>query len=354
MPLWKFGKLQNQSLEHSKKSKAKPSVKQHARARKLRQQGQSTTKAARKSYGPEVDELVAEIDIPQSEIEIKCNNFYDNNVKATSKDTVLIERRTRLQSACGVWRKEKAPRLTSSNFGSVARRNPKILVTPLIRRLLYSTFKGNTYTRHGLHEEAATIIDYEALKSKQTGKNIIVKQCGLYICEKNPFLGSSPDGIVTEDGKSVGLIEIKNVLKNKTITFEKQASLPSNKRAGFCLKLGEDGKLQLDPKHDYFYQVHGQMNICGYDWVDFVVRAVNPYQIHIQRIHRDLKLWNDTILPKLKAFYFKAMLPELAAPRHGKMPGIREPGIWVWLYYVLLLKGIKIENTVNQLYLACD
>ena len=33
--------------------------------------------------------------------------------------------------------------------------------------------------------------------------------------------------------------------------------------------------------------------------------------------------------PKLKAFYFKAILPELAFPRHGKSPGIREPGLWV-------------------------
>lgn len=35
------------------------------------------------------------------------------------------------------------------------------------------------------------------------------------------------------------------------------------------------------------------------------------------------------MLPKLKAFYFEALLPELAVPRDGKYPGIREPGLWV-------------------------
>jgi hypothetical protein len=35
------------------------------------------------------------------------------------------------------------------------------------------------------------------------------------------------------------------------------------------------------------------------------------------------------MLPKLQAFYFKALLPELASPRDGKCPGIREPGLWV-------------------------
>ena len=33
------------------------------------------------------------------------------------------------------------------------------------------------------------------------------------------------------------------------------------------------------------------------------------------------------MLPKLQAFYFKALLPELASPRDGKCPGIREPGL---------------------------
>ncbi len=326
LPLWKHGRLQAKSLEMSKKSKAKPSVKQHARERKLRQQGQSTSKAARKAYGVEVEELVAESDISKSELESKCDTFYEKNVKVTAKDVSLIEKRTRLQSACGVWRKEKAPRLTSSNFGQVLRRNPKIAVTTLVRQLAYPKFKGNSYTNHGLNEEPATKMDYEALKSKETGKNVIVKQCGLYICEENPFLGSSPDGIVTEDGKPVGLIEMKNVLKNKTITFEKQAV---KKKSTFCLKLDDNGKLYLNTKHEYFYQIHGQMNICNFEWVDFVVRSLNPYQIYIQRVYRDQAFWNDTMPPKLKAFYFKAMLPELAAPRNGKLPGIREPGIWV-------------------------
>ncbi len=331
LPLWKHGRLQAKMLEMSKKSKAKPSVKKHARERKLRQQGQSTSKAARKSYGPEVEELVVESDVSKSELETKCDTFYEKNVKVTAKDVSLIERRTRLQSASGVWRKEKAPRLTSSNFGKVLRRNPKIAVTHLVRQLAYPKFKGNSYTNHGIKEEPATKMDYEALKSKETGKNVVVKQCGLYVCEENPFLGSSPDGIVTEDGKPVGLIEMKNVLKNKTITFEKQAV---KKKSTFCLKLDENGKLYLNPKHEYFYQIHGQMNICNFEWVDFVVRSLNPYQIHIQRMYRDRALWNDTMLPKLKAFYFKAMLPELAAPRNGKLPGIREPGIWVCKHFM--------------------
>ena len=35
------------------------------------------------------------------------------------------------------------------------------------------------------------------------------------------------------------------------------------------------------------------------------------------------------MLPKLTAFYHQVLLSELAAPRYNKVPGIREPGIWV-------------------------
>jgi hypothetical protein len=37
------------------------------------------------------------------------------------------------------------------------------------------------------------------------------------------------------------------------------------------------------------------------------------------------------MLPKLQAIYMQGLLPELACPRKGKSPGIREPGIWVSL-----------------------
>ena len=55
----------------------------------------------------------------------------------------------------------------------------------------------------------------------------------------------------------------------------------------------------------------------------------NPYELHIERISFDTKLWTNIILSKIKAFYHKALLPEIVIPRHGEIPGIREPGIWV-------------------------
>ena len=66
--------------------------------------------------------------------------------------------------------------------------------------------------------------------------------------------------------------------------------------------------------------------VSGKPWVDFVVPKTNPHQPFVESIYHNPKFCQEELLPKLKAFYFHALLPELAVPRDGKSPGIREPG----------------------------
>ena len=215
-------------------------------------------------------------------------------------------------------------RITSSIIGAVFRRRPTLKVTPLVRRMLYGTFSGNQYTRHGLTEERSAIPDYETFHN-QHGSKIKVKPSGLVIDMKYPWMACSPDGVVTEQGKVIGLVEVKNLLKNKSLTLRETAS----KVKGFWLEVcGKN--LQLKNGHDYFYLCPGQMQICDLPWVDFVVRSTNPHQLHVERLYRDNNWWESTVIPKLKAFYDVVLLPELACPRDGKEPGIREPTLpWV-------------------------
>ena len=137
-------------------------------------------------------------------------------------------------------------------------------------------------------------------------------------------MAGSPDGIVTTSEGDTGLIEIKNLLHSKPLNLWQAASGNKN----FCLEI-MNGKLQLKKTHIYFYQCHGLLHVCEKEWIDFVVRKLNPHQIHIERIYKDNHLWENIMLPKLTAFYYKVILPELASPREGKSPGIREPVIWV-------------------------
>ena len=101
---------------------------------------------------------------------------------------------------------------------------------------------------------------------------------------------------------------------NTTVTLTRQAAkLKTMKK--FCLQIC-DGQLKLKVNHNYYYQCQGLMNVVGVPWLDFVVCTERPYEIHVERIFRDLDLWMNSLVPKLKAFYFKALLPELACPRH--------------------------------------
>ncbi len=75
--------------------------------------------------------------------------------------------------------------------------------------------------------------------------------------------------------------------------------------------------------HDYYFQIQCQLYCEGKEWCDYVVRTEKD--ISIQRITRDNKWWEEQ-LPRIKNFYFNALLPELACPRY-RQGGIREPDI---------------------------
>ncbi len=151
---------------------------------------------------------------------------------------------------------------------------------------------------------------------KYSGKNVKVEPCGLTVSQEYPFLGASSDGKVV--GDESGLVEIKTLLQNNTKTLKQAA-----KEGKFCLELHK-GKLCLKKTHKYYYQCQGEMHVWNMPWVDFIVNNLNPPELHIERIFPDSDVW-ASILPKLKSFYFKCLLPELAVPWYGKSPGIREP-----------------------------
>ena len=68
------------------------------------------------------------------------------------------------------------------------------------------------------------------------------------------------------------------------------------------------------------------MAVSKCDWCDFVLRT--DVDIFVQTLTFDRDNWRRKILPKLKSFYYKAILPELSSPRKHSS-GIREPGLRV-------------------------
>ncbi|CAC5412861.1 unnamed protein product [Mytilus coruscus] len=197
-----------------------------------------------------------------------------------------------------------------------------MLVKNLVKNLLYSKFRETFPTKNGLLHERSTIGEYR-LKKAEENVILTVQLSGLIISNEHEFLAGSPDGIVNVGNGEKGLLEVKNLFHSKPINLFQAAA---NKN--FCLEKRQD-KLFLKQNHDYYYQCQGLLNVGNFQVLDFVVCTINPYQLFIQRIERDLNLWNNVMLPRLTAFYRFAILPELACPREGKSSGIREPGVWI-------------------------
>ena len=309
-------------LERSSKCKSKDETKKRRWKRKHAPTSQSTAKKARLAYGPEATDGIDHLNGDQ--LNDRKSRFLKDNVIISTEQIANIEKNTRNQSSCDLWKKERRVRLTASNFGSIVNRNPNLPIHKIIKNLLYTTFRGNYHTKNGLKEEIVTKQEYKKLKS------VNVMDIGFIISETDNFLGASADGKVVLQNGQIGLVEIKNLLHNKPIDLNEAAK----RIKSFCLQETDSG-LKLKNNHTYYFQIQGQMNIINLPWVDFIVRTLNPYQIHIERVYKDHILWTTKMLPKLKAFYYEAMLPELASPLNGSPHGIREPGSWVGVKYFI-------------------
>ena len=96
--------------------------------------------------------------------------------KVTSKEIEEIENNTHDQSLNESWYSERRKRLTRSIFGDIMRRNRNNTINST-QRLLYTKFTGNKFTIKGLNDE-------------ERGEHFTLE-----ICQQNPFLGASSDGI---------------------------------------------------------------------------------------------------------------------------------------------------------------
>lgn len=73
------------------------------------------------------------------------------------------------------------------------------------------------------------------------------------------------------------------------------------------------GSLDVRKEHRFYYQILGQMNICGFDRCDLVV--------FYKGVVRSFTILNDPIYfwhkmyPKLKEFYERYFIPELVTKR---------------------------------------
>lgn len=223
-------------------------------------------------------------------------------LELNSANRFLIEARTIDQSNSNEWLEIRQNMLTSSLFGKICRRRSKFGV--LVKQIFKSkNMSPTTGMKHGMHYENVA----KAKLEKEL--NIKVKDCGLLIDEENAFLGSSPDGLIDDDG----MIEIKCPYASFGQNIDDQ--IVNRKITCYSVDRKTKEITGINKNHQYFYQIQGQLNVFKRKYCLFVHYTGDDQDLKITRIERDQTFWDTKMVPPLKEFFFSHYLPELADPR---------------------------------------
>ncbi|XP_026278759.1 uncharacterized protein LOC113206748 [Frankliniella occidentalis] len=228
--------------------------------------------------------------------------------------------------------------LPSSKFGKVVTRQPGTPCNSLVLDLVYPSVgdKKSVPMQYGIDHEQTAVEKY--VHDCEVSEP--VAECGLFINPKWPFLASTPDRLLGSEG----LIEVKCIFPGTLASrgvhnFHSAASLKGKERKSMsiCLEI-VDGQLCFKRTHLYYYQIQGQLAITERQYCMAVVftdsslvdnwKGQKVEDFYVEKIERDDKFWQETMLPKLSRFYMDCMLVEICLRRKNRGIKCRDPD-WI-------------------------
>ncbi len=239
-----------------------------------------------------------------------CEHVF-RSISITKSEALAIDVNTREQAQSDLWFQCRAGRVTASKFKSAARTDKHQPSVSLVKAICYPqsvrfTSKATTW---GCEHELSALKEYKALsKAKHTA--LCFSDSGLVVRTDYPFLGASPDGVVSCTCCGSGVIEAKC-----PFSCRDKSIVGSTDDSKFCLGRHDDGPLFLKADHAYYYQVQAQMFICKASYCDFVVYTNND--LAIVRVLPDHDFIASTIA-NVSAFFKLAVLPELVGKFFSK------------------------------------
>ena len=146
---------------------------------------------------------------------MKIKKFLSHHLNLNLNDDVKeIEEKPLLQANSSCWFEERRKRLTTSKFRAVLNRRKDIYPKSILKKILGSNNSNlSAACQWGKSNEPIAVAEYEKLT------HLKVQLCGLIINPKWPWLGCSPDGVVSEESR-IKAIEIKCPFSQKFKTVE--------------------------------------------------------------------------------------------------------------------------------------
>lgn len=131
-------------------------------------------------------------------------------LQITKKQQVSVEERTRDQANSRLWFWLRTGRITASKFKSARHTDPACPSHSFIMSICHPEMpRFNTEaTKWGRYHEKAAREAYSCYQ-KQKHKHFFLSDSGLFVGTEEPYLGASPDGLVSCDCCGVGACEIK-------------------------------------------------------------------------------------------------------------------------------------------------
>ena len=157
----------------------------------------------------------------------------------------FLEQTTKGQSSSCLWFDHRVGRITASVMGKVVKCAERKFPTSIVNLIMqYQTLNPNIPAlRWGRKNEDKAISDYKTEMVQNHG-DFEMHTVGLLISTKYPFLGATPNGVVSCSCCGSGLLEVKCPYKYRDI-------IPSDiTDANFCLQTQPDGTKVLNQTHN--------------------------------------------------------------------------------------------------------
>ncbi|CAH1265988.1 GTF3C1 [Branchiostoma lanceolatum] len=136
---------------------------------------------------------------------IHMMDTYMKTAKLTKEEQINIEEETRGQSSSTAWKEKRKEKLTASNFKSAI--TCTVEPSNKIKAMLYNSF-STAATEYGNRNEAAAVEEYvNLIQEEHPGAHCV--ETGLILSLERPWLGASVDGLVRQDGQTIGGLEVK-------------------------------------------------------------------------------------------------------------------------------------------------
>ncbi|XP_015216918.2 uncharacterized protein [Lepisosteus oculatus] len=303
------GPLGKDAGESPKKSASKTAVPTSNGARSAAAQGDSTEQVPRKSANPKTPPIPTHTGSSSSP---PSGPPPDQALadKMGQLKVACVEEETRGQRENPLWFQWRQNRITASVTHRIANCrfvNGRSSEPPRSYLQMVTGSGSGVRTRAmswGIEKERIAVETYRKKKSRALGREVSVRDCGLFIDPYRTWLAASPDGIVldSETGEELACLEVKCPYKHRDHTASQACQDPD-----FCLRQDGEG-YRLKTNHSYYTQVQCQMAVVGLHTADFVVYT--PRETVIVPVEFDPVFWRETVA-KLEMFYTDAVIPQL-------------------------------------------